>query len=150
MCQEKPPPHVTLLSSSLRCSELYELSHQILSDRFSNMTRRKVKPKDAFEIFTPPDNEVLATGTQIHVSADNRRFWTEEVDIATRASSPPNEDHDTSTSGPHVQDEEQHLPESSFQSEEFATTFFHTIAGVQVVAKRKRKRYESSVSCNAM
>lgn len=107
------------------------------------MTRRKVQAKDTFHIFTPSENEVIATNTHVYVSSDKHRIRTQQVDVITRSSPPPDEVHDAVVDHPSYNDEELlNQP----QSEEFATTFFHQVAGVQVVAKRKRKRYESSVS----
>ena len=100
------------------------------------MPRAKGKKKDPLRQHATIDG--LSTNIHITISSDGRRLRTTQTDI-TNVLEPPSMDEAMQSFDP--------VPsEDVFQDESMTNVFYHQVAGVQVVTKQKRKRYESSVS----
>ena len=123
------------------------VNHSTLSlARRSGVSKSRGK-KDQLFIYRPHRQEIHTTSTRLYVSSDNLCVHSKHVTHVRRA--------DECSSPQDVpialeSDESNHLQQDGAelldQLEDIAPTFCHEIAGVQIVAKRKAKRYESSVS----
>ena len=100
------------------------------------MPRAKGKKKDPLRQHVAFDD--VSTNVRLDISSDGRRLRTTQSDI-TNIPKPSSIDEamqfiDSDISG------------GDFHDESIPQVFYHQVAGVQVVTKQKRKRYESSVS----
>lgn len=105
------------------------------------MARAKRKREDPAFTYRPNRKETEASNTYISISADNRRVNTQRAKVTTQPTAPASyEEVATDVAAPDAPEAELDLP-----PEDIPPTFYHEIAGVQVLTKAKSKRYESSV-----
>ncbi|KAJ3476363.1 hypothetical protein NLI96_g11205 [Meripilus lineatus] len=104
-------------------------------DHSKKPRKTKAKAQDIFRVHGSRNTLNVASNCRITFSADNRRVKTRYVKAVTQVEPPPIQDSDDPLNAPDLPPMLDSIP----------LVFCEEVAGVQVIAKPKAKRYESSI-----